>query len=642
MKLEQVHIKNYKSMKDLHLKSGNLISIIGENNSGKSNVLEALDLFFNPSKDKLSEWSFYSKETSQPIEIIAEFKEMNTWEKNYFSKWICADKLKIKRVFNWREGDSPELIPIWIRQVPSPEWLRDDDVSTAKITEWWKVKDKLTIGNNQFHQYLGTTRPSVEEWKRAITTFLKEHGTEVPPVEVEKENPTGLANVLKGGLPEFILVPAVRDITDEVKVAKTNPFGRLIYALMRKIPPEQKSKIKIAINKINELINKVQGQERIHEIREIEELLKKMMCPFMECDLEIEVPFPDLEDMFGKVNLYVNDGIRTSVDTKGHGLQRSVIFSILRAYAELIRKGDSADKEKTVIFAIEEPELYLHPQAQRAMMQALRDISEGKDQVIYCTHSSAFVNIAYFDEICLMRREQINGQWSSVVTQLSMDTLLNDLKARHPAANPTPESIRERYSHVYSGTRAEGLFAKKVILVEGLTEEYSIPLYSEALGYNMDKEGISVVSSGGKGQIDRLLRVFNELKIPCFVVFDGDKSSNNGEVKKMTKEILDFFEWKGTCPPQTCIEERFAVFEEKYETQMDIETPDYNVIATAAKKELGLHDDSGKPLVARYMARNLIAKGKSEGDPAKYVPPTIRVIIDKVKNLKWQKTILRQ
>lgn len=639
MKVEEVHIKYYKSLKDVHLRCGNLVAVIGENNSGKSNIIEALDLFFNPSKEKVSEGSYYEKDTSQPIEITVQFKELNTWEKEYLSRWISADKLKIKRVFKW--GDSPEITHIWIRNVPEPDWLREDAVSLTKIDEWWKNKNQLFVGSHQFQQYLGTKRPSAGQWKDAIKSFLRDHGTDVPFVEMEKENPTGLANVLKGGLPELILVPAVRDVLDEAKVAKTNPFGRLIYTLMRRIPPEQKSKIKNAINKINELLNRVQGQERIHEIREMEELLEKMLCPFMECDVEIEVPFPEIEAMFGKVNLYVNDGLRTSVETKGHELQRSVIFAILRAYAELARKGESEEKERSIIFSLEEPELYLHPQAQRAMMQALRDISEGKDQVIYCTHSTAFVDIAFFDEICLMRREQTSGHWCSFITQLSMDALLTDLQLRYPSVKATSESMRDRYSHVYSGTRAEGLFARKVVLVEGITEEYSIPLYSEALGYNMDREGVSVVSSGGKGQIDRLLRIFNEFKIPCFVIFDGDKSSTDSEIKKMTKDLLDFFGWKGDCPPSTRVEDRFAVFEENYERQMRAEISNYSALAEAAKKELGLESESGKPLIARYMARKLIAQGKNETDPTKYVPITMKSIIDKIKVLKWEGSILR-
>ena len=159
--------------------------------------------------------------------------------------------------------------------------------------------------------------------------------------------------------------------------------------------------------------------------------------------------------------------------------------------------------------------MYLHPLAQRVMMEVLREISEIPDhQVIYTTHSSTFVDISHFNEICLMRRELKGGQWKSKVTQLSMDDMIRDLKVRHLHTNPTPESMREWYSHVCGSARSEGFFARKVVIVEGTTDEYALPIYSKALGYDTDREGVSMINSGGKGQIDRLYRLFNGFRIP--------------------------------------------------------------------------------------------------------------------------------
>ena len=641
MKMCQVHIKHFKSLEDVHLNCGNLISLIGENNSGKSNVIEALDLFFNPSIRKVTEESFYEKETSQPIEITIAFKDLNEWEAKYFSPWLCEHRLKVKRVIQW--GDPPEIRNIAIVRVPEPEWLCKDTVSKAKIEEWWDKKEELIVAGLRFYEYLGTEKPTVKGWREAISRFLEEHGKDIPWIEEERENPKGYAGVLKGGLPEFILVPAVRDVLEEVKVGKTNPFGRLVNTLLRRISREHRSEIMKAVEQVRRLINRAEGRERIPEIREIEERLKRMLCPFVECDIEIEFPFPDLESMFSSVRIYVDDGLRTSVETKGHGLQRSIIFAILRAYADLIRGGETVEeeKDKSVIFAIEEPELYLHPQAQRTMMQVLRTISEGKDQVIYSTHSSLFVDIAYFDEICLMRREQIEGHWKSTVTQLSMDAMISDLKTRFPKTSPTPQSMRDRYSHVYSATRSEGFFARKVVLVEGPTEEYAIPVYSQALGYDMDRAGVSVISSGGKGQIDRLLRIFNEFRIPCYIIFDGDKSSDDPESRRLTMALLELMEWHMRDSPSTMVERRFAVFEEKFEETMKKEITEYLSIAEEARKVLGLKSETGGPLIARYMARKLVEKGKEEGDPSKYVPPIIKQIIEKIKELEWEGSILR-
>jgi putative ATP-dependent endonuclease of OLD family len=346
--------------------------------------------------------------------------------------------------------------------------------------------------------------------------------------------------------------------------------------------------------------------------------------------------------MFNGVEVFVNDGIRTSVEAKGHGLQRSIIFSILRAYAELARKGEPADpKDRSIIFAIEEPELYLHPQAQRIMMHTLREISKGLDQVIYSTHSASFVDIAYFDQILLMRREKLNGHSPiSIVTQLSMDDLIKDLTVRCPDVKPTPESMRDRYSYVYGGTRDEGFFARKVVLVEGITEECSFPIYSAALGYDLDKEGVSIIGSGGKGQMDRLLRIFNEFRIPCYVIFDADNNKADAEGKRINRELLAMLGEPPNDTPQTTIKDKYAVFEQEIEATLKTEIEVYDTLASEAKGNLGLTSDSGKPLIARYIARKLVEKGKNDGDPSKYIPNSIKTIVEKVKILRWQCSVL--
>ena len=103
-----------------------------------------------------------------------------------------------------------------------------------------------------------------------------------------------------------------------------------------------------------------------------------------------------------------------------------------------------------------------------------------------------------------------------------MEAMIDDLKARR-GVKATSDSMRQLYSHAYHPNRSEGFFAKSIILVEGATEQYSLPIYAEAVGHPFDSLNISVVDSGGKGTMDRLYRIFNELGIPCFMLFDYDK-----------------------------------------------------------------------------------------------------------------------
>ncbi|MDY6908919.1 MAG: hypothetical protein SWC40_03070 [Thermodesulfobacteriota bacterium] len=89
--------------------------------------------------------------------------------------------------------------------------------------------------------------------------------------------------------------------------------------------------------------------------------------------VNIEVTPPELERLFELgTDVHLDDGVKTSADRKGHGLQRAMMFALLRAWAKALRsekkpegESDVAPRKQsdTVIFAMEESELFLHPHA---------------------------------------------------------------------------------------------------------------------------------------------------------------------------------------------------------------------------------------------------------------------------------------
>ena len=72
--IQNLNIKNYKSINDLHLECSRINVLIGEPNSGKSNILEALDLCY------LS-WLMHSNNSSE----IAGYDKVDI--KDFFSSW---------------------------------------------------------------------------------------------------------------------------------------------------------------------------------------------------------------------------------------------------------------------------------------------------------------------------------------------------------------------------------------------------------------------------------------------------------------------------------------------------------------------------------------------------------------------------
>ena len=168
-------------------------------------------------------------------------------------------------------------------------------------------------------------------------------------------------------------------------------------------------------------------------VAEIESTIKGYLAELMPADLELEFQAPTIEVLLTTPKIHVDDGFKGSVEGKGHGMQRAVIFSILRAYAKLVTVKPEKEK-RTLILGIEEPELYMHPNAQRTVRRVLRTIANGGDQVLFTTHSPLMVDVTYFDEIIRIEApervpEGIAADACPKRYQLPVDVLIKDLCA---------------------------------------------------------------------------------------------------------------------------------------------------------------------------------------------------------------------
>jgi hypothetical protein len=156
-----------------------------------------------------------------------------------------------------------------------------------------------------------------------------------------------------------------------------------------------------------------------------------------------------------------------------------------------------------VMLLIEEPELFLPPQSGRYLYRLLADFAARGNQVIYSTHSPAFVNVIHFDELVFTERHPRDGTILTQPERLDPDELL-------------------RASSEFDAERSELFLARAVILVEGITEKLIMPYVFRAMGHDPDRERISIVECGGKSKIPLFARICREAGIPFVAVHDRD------------------------------------------------------------------------------------------------------------------------
>jgi putative ATP-dependent endonuclease of OLD family len=541
MQLSYLRIKNFKSFKDECINVGSHHALVGANNSGKSGVLKALDFLLNPSKKNIDEESWYHCLTDEPIWIEAIFTELSGSESESLKGYLRDDgSFHIARSATAHEEQIDGEFDFDISQhfqksSPKFPWLNPSSVSAKAIKEWDEAGVADTeINGKKFRDYLPSRK--VGDWKQAIEEFCSDALLESDYIECWHENPAGYSSVLKSILPAYIYVPAVRDVKDEAKYTASSPFGKLLKKILENVAEERKAEVEVQLKSVAESFNRNDNGIRIQQIDDLESSINGILSEYMPAEIEIEFETPSFDKIIQSPRLFSHDGFRSSIENKGHGLQRAVILSILRAFAQ-----DNNDALNNTIFGIEEPEIYMHPQAQRTLRRVFKQLSDGGSQLFYSTHSSLLLDIVHFDEIVRLERNDSDNGAYSICRQISPGDLISDIENRIPSMKGvvSSESIRQHYHNAYHQNKSEGFFAQKVILVEGATESYCLPLRFEASEYNLDYYNISVIECGGKGQMDRLYRVFNELGIACYIVFDFDQGSTDSGSRRTSKGIME-------------------------------------------------------------------------------------------------------
>lgn len=257
MKIEKLHIENFRSIETLALETADILALVGRNNSGKSNILKALEFFFEASPKLIDRDSFYQHDETKTIKIYVTFGSLSDSELSIFGAWLKDDKLIVGREVSVGGEEKYQVSTVAVVTVPEPEWLQEAEISGEKITDWWSRKAELKINGLDFAASLpGGAKPKVGDWKEAARVFVRANKDKIPHVDKNISNPKGYPNVLKGSLPEFILVPAVRDVTDETKVLKTNPFGKLMAHVLEQVPEEEKTTIKDQLDSIALRLNR--------------------------------------------------------------------------------------------------------------------------------------------------------------------------------------------------------------------------------------------------------------------------------------------------------------------------------------------------------------------------------------------------
>ena len=527
MKIKTLEIKNWRSIKELKVTAQDLMIIIGQNNHGKSNLLSAILFFFGEIKHQDLDFS----QGSEELFIDIEFSELDEQDKKTFEKYITQQEtIKVRKVAYL--GGSFEYKG-WIQNC-SEDYLKEENAGNYTSRE--------TANSLPFYPYLPSTgRLSKQQIIEAQQKYIQSNIENLTfSYELEKTNFMGLKSVAKGIFGEVYFLPAIKNAADDFASKDASIFSKLLGEVVETMSQYNKdwqgTKQQLAklFSKFSKYIDGVENTERPKQLSDLENELSKELLSWNAC-FDIELNIPDIDSILkSNASVWINDGTRTDIARKGHGLQRAVTIALIQLIAkrQLQSNQDSGTTNRKVsksrYFIFEEPELYLHPQAQRSLFDSFVELSTSGNQVILCTHSSNLISIDKYKSIYIIKKE--NEQYGSKVTQCEEDLFDGNQKNEW------------NLSYWINPDRGELFFAEKVILVEGQTDKVILPALADKLG--VFKHSYTVIDCGSKQNIPLYIKLMNKFKIPYVSVYDKDHQENKSEqaigaADSATKAILD-------------------------------------------------------------------------------------------------------
>ncbi len=489
MKIKKIRIAGYRSIKEtIELELGDVNALIGANNVGKTNILNAIWSVLG--KDWVTVNSFdesdvFKNEFDQDIDIEVEFEEPYKYE-SY-------------------KGAEPVDVP----QIN----FRYTRYKVGEFEGQRRLEKRCLNASGQPVQVL-SKKPQKGE-KRQYQPLIS------IPQQIQESIPV-------------IYIGANRELKYQLPESKNSLLGSLLADVNKDFQdPENKMKVtnkqgeEVEVSRVerfNQCIKAAIEALKTEDFLALEKTIRDNALLQLGIDPEhsgLNVFFQPLTslDFYKSLNIFVEEnGFSLNATSLGGGFQNALVIAILKAFEERKKSG--------AVFLIEEPEMFLHPQMQRSLYKTIRKIGK-TNQVIYTTHSPHFVTIPEYDEIVLVSKNE-NGT------------------KRRKSSLPKTTELEQKLRKELDPERSEFFFAKRVLFVEGDTEKLALPEYAIREALDFDGVGGTIVEVGGKRNLQMMADIALSFDISTGIIFDTDSSDFSDKTEeKEFNELLDGYSKKG-------------------------------------------------------------------------------------------------
>lgn len=523
MYISKLSVRNYRNFRNVSLdflKGVN--TIIGENGSGKTNILHALRLLIDEALPR--NIKFYESDFNRSIGdwkghwiiIQIEFSELDPSEE--------AQAIAMHKAGDMEDYDSTKGTYSLIfrpRENKRRELFECSEDFLATKAELQNILDSISLNDYELtFRGRGNVDFSIDDnYIKYVGDF---ENIVFPNPDDQKEDVYG-TRLIGFSIPNELsctFIKALRDVEADLRSYRDNPLLSLLRGKEQSISVAKKDSIEDKVNKLNEEISDLDEVKDVSQgiSKSIKQAVGETYAPNIE--IKSEVP-SEIEKLLQSLKLWVGDS--DEPDYKGRIWELSLGgANLIYLSLKLLEYEKVKAQNKIANFLlIEEPEAHIHTHIQKTLFQKLHSHNT---QIIISTHSTHISSVSKISSVNILSRAK------------------KEVLVFSPANGLNPKQIRalERY---LDAVRTNLLFAKGVALVEGDAEHILIPaLFKKVFGVSLDEIGVSLINIGSTG-FENIAVIFNEERIKknCAIITDLDKSI----LKLPVEESEDTLEQRG-------------------------------------------------------------------------------------------------
>lgn len=503
MWLTRLHIKGFRSLSNVLIDLNHLTVLIGENDAGKSSVLDMLAICLSNTRPDSTD--FYRDEQGQTVEkVLAILDFVLDKDDDEAKPFAIENLLKVRFTF---PSDGPLTREYYV-EVPIDDKL-GQDFSKLNATDQKKLLQELAPN-------VGADEISNNEKRLEKFSALRDAAPKAP---------RWLETPPKWGdfLPRFERYSSMDYNAPESMIAKTlRPvYEQTIYERIEVDGKIQRGRLIKPLRDVEDL-----ASQRIREeVKKLEGHIRRYNRHVRGVDYEPEFDFSSSLKL-GNFQLDTGRGPHVLAKT-GAGTRRRMLMGLLEWDREVsVTQAKAGGKLPSVIRGYDEPDTNLHYEAQRLMYQTIADIVGAESshvQAILCTHSMTMIDRAPAKSIRLFK---LREDGSTDVSYLETD---DDCDV---------ERFLDYMAKELGITNSLIFYERCFILIEGETEENALPiLYRKQYGRSILEDGIRIINVNGNGAVKEFLKLLSRNRKQMTIVF-VDTDTKGQKSAKLTVEVL--------------------------------------------------------------------------------------------------------